>query len=85
MSQNDSNPIDKDKTTDSPGLLEYAHHVGSALIRPEDKGKLKSRALSAMYEQTDLQIGQIKRQIEVLVEEAKKIEDRKKVSEMIYE
>ena len=41
MSQNDSNPIDKDKTSDSPGLLEYAHHVGSALIRPEDKGKLK--------------------------------------------
>lgn len=85
MSQHDSNPIDKDKTTDSPGLLEYAHHVGSALIRPEDKGKLKGRALSAMYEQTDLQIGQIKRQIELLVEEAKKIEDRKKVSEMIYD
>ncbi len=85
MSIDDSNPIDKDKTTESPGLLEYAHHVGSALIRPEDKGKLKGRALSAMYEQTDLQIGQIKRQIELLIDEAKKIEDRKKVSEMIYE
>ena len=85
MKESDPNPIDKDKTTETPGLLEYAHHVGSALIRPEDKGKLKGRALSAMYEQTDLQIQQIKRQIEVLVDEAKKIEDRKRVSEMIYE
>lgn len=85
MSDENSNPIDKDKTTDTPGLLEYAHHVGSALIRPEDKGKLKGRALSAMYEQTDLQIRQIKRQIEVLVDEAKKIDERKQISEMIYE
>tara|TARA_B110000037_G_scaffold151445_1_gene170786 strand:- start:640 stop:1077 length:438 start_codon:yes stop_codon:yes gene_type:complete len=85
MSQNDSNPIDKDKTSDSPGLLEYAHHVGSALIRPEDKGKLKGRALSAMYEQTDMQIRQLKGQIELLIEEAKKIENRKQVSEKIYD
>ncbi|MCO4805009.1 MAG: DUF2452 domain-containing protein [Flavobacteriales bacterium] len=79
------NPIDKDKVAESPGLLEYAHHVGSALIRPEDKGKLKGRSLAAMYEQTDLQIQQIKRQIEVLVEEAKRIDDRKRISEKIYE
>ena len=79
------NPIDKDKVAESPGLLEYAHHVGSALIRPEDKGKLKGRSLAAMYEQTDLQIQQIKRQIEVLVEEAKRIDDRKRISEKIYD
>ena len=79
------NPIDKDKVTDVPGLLEYAHHVGSALIKPEDQGKLKGRALAAMYEQTDLQIQQIRRQIEVLADEAKKIQLRKEISERIYD
>ena len=78
------NPIDKDKVTETPGLLEYAHHVGSAIIKPEDRGKLKRQALSSMYEQTDLQLGQIRRQIELLAEEAKKIQQRKDVSELIY-
>lgn len=78
------NPIDKDKVSEHPGLLEYAHHVGSALIRPIDRGKLKGRSLAAMYEQTDLQMQQIRRQIELLADEAKKIEQRKEVSEMIY-
>ncbi len=85
MEPDDPNPIDKDKISEKPGLLEYAHHVGSALIKPEDKGKLKGRSLAAMYEQTDLQVQQIRRQIEVLVEEAKRIDERRKVSEKIYE
>ncbi|GAB5539923.1 MAG: hypothetical protein Salg2KO_20260 [Salibacteraceae bacterium] len=78
------NPIDKDKVTDTPGILEYAHHVGSALIKPEDRGKLKSQSLSAMYAQTDLQLGQIRRQIELLAEEARIIQNRKEISEQIY-
>jgi len=84
MNEEIVNPIDEDKVSDAPGLLEYAHHVGSALIRPVDRGKLKGRSLAAMYEQTDLQMQQIMRQIELLAEEAKKIEQRKQVSEMIY-
>ena len=46
------NPIDKDKITENPHSLEYAHHAGSALIKPEDQGKIKGRALSAMEHQT---------------------------------
>ena len=76
MNEEIVNPIDEDKVSDAPGLLEYAHHVGSALIRPVDRGKLKGRSLAAMYEQTDLQMQQIRRQIELLAEEAKKIEQR---------
>ena len=79
------NPIDPDKITESPGLIEYAHHVGSAIIKPEDKGKIKGRSLSAMYEQTDLQLLQIKDQITLLAKQVESIEHRKFLSEKIYE
>jgi hypothetical protein len=79
------NPIDPDKVSESPGLLEYAHHVGSALIKPEDKGKIKGRALAAMYEQTDQQLAQIKQQVDLLAGQIRELEKRKQVSEKIYE
>jgi len=79
------NPIDPDKVSESPGLLEYAHHVGSALIMPEDKGKIKGRALAAMYEQTDQQLAQIKQQVDLLAGQIRELEKRKQVSEKIYE
>lgn len=78
------NPIDKDKITENPGTLEYAHHSGSALIKPEDQGKLKSRALNAMEHQTDMQLQQIYQQMQLLAEQAKKLSDRKSISERIY-
>lgn len=78
------NPIDKDKTTENPGLLEYAHHSGSALIKPVDVGRAKGRALSAMYDQTDMQLSQIKEQIDLLARQAQDIKDRAKISEIIY-
>lgn len=77
------NPIDEDKITDKPSTLEYAHHVGSAKIEKVDK-KVRIKALSAMFEQTDQQLNQIKEQIELLAVQAKAIEERKEVSEMIY-
>lgn len=85
MADEFQNPIDKDKTTDNPHSLEYAHHVGSALIKPEDKGKIKGRALSAMEHQTDQQLTQIYEQMQLLAEQAKKINLRKEISEKIYQ
>lgn len=79
------NPIDKDKITETPHSLEYAHHVGSALVKPEDKGKIKGRALSAMEHQTDQQLTQIYEQMQLLAEQAKKINMRKEISEKIYQ
>lgn len=79
------NPIDKDKVSDNPHALEYAHHVGSALIKPEDKGKIKGRSLSAMEYQTDQQLSQIYEQMQLLAEQAKKIALRKEISERIYQ
>jgi hypothetical protein len=79
------NPIDPDKITENPHSLEYPHHAGSALIQPEDKGKIKGRALSAMEHQTDMQLNQIYEQMQLLAEQAKKLQDRKKISEFIYQ
>jgi len=80
----EDNPIDKDKITDTPSLLPYAHHVGSAIIRPMDKGKTVGIAMKAMYQQTDTQLIQIKEQVETLIRQAQAIHDRISVSEKIY-
>lgn len=78
------NPIDPDKITETPHSLEYGHNVGSAVIKPEDQGKLKGRALSAMEHQTDMQMEQIYQQMQLLANQAKKLSERKVISEIIY-
>lgn len=78
------NPIDPDNITENPHSLEYPHHAGSALVKPEDQGKLKGRALSAMEHQTDMQLSQIYEQMQLLANQAKKLTDRKTISEWIY-
>ncbi|MBK8700476.1 MAG: DUF2452 domain-containing protein [Saprospiraceae bacterium] len=78
------NPIDKEKTTETPHLLPYAHHVGSAIIRPLDKGRTKGNAMTAMYQQTGNQLQQIKEQVETLIRQAQAIHDRIDISEKVY-
>lgn len=78
------NPIDADKITETPHLLPYAHHRGSVMIEPIDRGKVKGRAMAAMYEQTDMHLDQIRRQIELLAQQATAIRDRMEISEQIY-
>ncbi|MEI6020355.1 MAG: DUF2452 domain-containing protein [Bacteroidota bacterium] len=78
------NPIDKDKVAEQPGLISYPHHLGSIVVKPEDTGKLKSRALSAMYEQTHSQLQQIQLQVELMLAQANDIKSRIAISEKIY-
>lgn len=78
------NPIDKDKVAENPGLMEYSHTVGGVVIKPEDQGKLKSRALSAMREQTNRQLAQIQKQAELLAQQAQQLRKRVDLSEKIY-
>ncbi len=78
------NPIDKDKITETPGILPYAHTVGSAVVKPEDTGKIKGRAMAAMRQQTDRQIEQLRKQMQVLADQAREIQRRVEVSELIY-
>lgn len=78
------NPIDEDKISDSPHNLPYAHTVGSAIIFPDDKDRIKSNAMSAMVEQTNMQMKQIYDQMELLVSQANKLKERVEISEDIY-
>lgn len=82
--ESDINSIDPDKVAENPHLLPYAHHVGSAIIKPLDKGKTKGNAMSAMYQQTEGSLHKIKEQVEVLIRQAQEIHDRISISEMIY-
>ena len=83
-SKRKENPIDKDKVAENPHLLPYAHNVGSALIKPLDKGKIKGIAVQSMYEQTATQLDQIREQVNLLVKQAQSIHDRVQISEKIY-
>ncbi len=78
------NPIDKDKVAENPAFLPYAHTVGGALIKPIDKGRVKGLAVSSMYEQTEMQMDQIRKQVELLVQQAETIRKRVEISEKIY-
>ena len=85
----DINAIDlekmKEKITETPSLLPYAHTVGGAIIKPEDGGKIKANALEAMYQQTDMQMEQLYKQMQLLAEQAKDIQHRKDISERVYQ
>jgi Protein of unknown function (DUF2452) len=79
------NPIDKDKVAENPGLLPYAHTAGGAVIRPEDLGRVRGNAMTAMYDQTDRQMEQLRQQMETLARQAKSLRSRMEVSELIYQ
>jgi hypothetical protein len=79
------NPIDKDKVAENPGLLPYAHTAGGAVIRPEDKGRIRGNAMTAMYDQTDRQMEQLRQQMETLVRQARSLDQRMQISEVIYQ
>ena len=80
--------VDREKlrlnSVDLPGLVEFATSASSALIKPEDEGKIKSRALRAMHQQTANQMDQLMDQMKPLIEQAAKLKKRVEVSEKIY-
>lgn len=79
------NPINKIKVAENPGLLDFAHTAGSAVIRPEDMGKVKGKAQLAMRQQTNEQLNKIYRQMELLAQQAKEVKLRVDISERIYD
>ncbi len=76
---------EREKITENPGLIAFAHTVGGALIKPEDKGKIKGRAMAAMQEQTERQMSQLYQQMQVLAEQAQSLKSRVLISERIYQ
>jgi hypothetical protein len=75
----------KEKTTPDPGLIEFAHTVGSAVVKPTDAGKIRGMAVTAMHDQTHRQYKQLYDQMQTLVEQARDLEYRVKLSERIYQ
>ncbi len=79
------NPIQSDKVAENPGLLPYAHNAGSAVIKPEDLGKIKGKSILAMRQQTDKQMNQLVEQMQTLMKQANEIKSRVELSERIYD
>src|SRR5204862_6447864 len=65
-------------------VLPYSAAVSGAIIRPTEEGMIKHKALTAMEEQTNMQLDQIRKQIELLALQAHEIQKRKELSMMIY-
>lgn len=66
-------------------VLPYASSVAGVAIRPTKEGVIKHKALAAMEDQTNMQLDQIRQQIELLAKQAQEIRKRKELSMMIYE
>ena len=65
-------------------VLPYSASVAGALIKPNEEGIIKHKALNAMEEQTNMQLDQIRKQIELLALQAHEIQKRKELSMIIY-
>jgi hypothetical protein len=65
-------------------VLPYAASVAGALVKPNEEGVIRHKALTAMEEQTNMQLDQIRKQIELLALQAQEIHKRKELSMMIY-
>lgn len=65
-------------------VLPYSAAVSGAVIKPNEEGIIKHKALTAMEEQTNMQLDQIRKQIELLALQAHEIQKRKELSMMIY-
>ena len=65
-------------------VLPYAASVAGALVKPTEEGVIRHKALTAMEEQTNMQLMQIRKQIELLALQAQEIQKRKELSMTIY-
>ncbi len=65
-------------------VLPYSASVAGAVIKATEEGVIKHKALTAMEEQTNMQLEQIRKQIELLALQAHEIQKRKELSLMIY-
>lgn len=66
-------------------VIPYSTSVSGAVIRPTEEGVIRHKALTAMEEQTNMQLEQIRKQIELLAIQAQEIQARKELSMMIYQ
>ncbi len=65
-------------------VMPYSSSVSGAVIKATEEGVIRHKALTAMEEQTNMQLDQIRKQIELLAIQAQEIQMRKELSMIIY-
>lgn len=65
-------------------VLPYAASISGAVVKATEEGAIRHKALTAMEEQTNMQLEQIRKQIELLALQAQEIHQRKELSMLIY-
>lgn len=75
----------KDRTTDIPGLIEYAREVGGFDIVPNQEGAINGKSIIALKGQTQIQLDMILEQMKVLAKQARNIQDRVELSNEVYQ
>lgn len=65
-------------------VMPYSSSVSGAVIKANEEGVIRHKALTAMEEQTNMQLDQIRKQIELLAIQAQEIQMRKELSMIIY-
>lgn len=65
-------------------VMPYSASVSGAVVKANEEGVIRHKALSAMEEQTNMQLQQIRKQIELLALQAQEIQARKELSMIIY-
>jgi hypothetical protein len=65
-------------------VMPYSTSVSGAVIKATEEGVIRHKALTAMEEQTNMQLNQIRKQIELLAIQAQEIQMRKELSMIIY-
>ncbi|HYG16946.1 MAG TPA: DUF2452 domain-containing protein [Bacteroidia bacterium] len=63
----------------------YPLHVSSPPIKPEDKRLVKANAYEAMQQHAQQQISMLRRQADLILAQAREIEERVEISRRIYE
>ena len=66
-------------------VLPYSASVSGAVIKPTEQGVIRHKSLTAMEEQTNMQLDQIRKQVELLALQAQEIQSRKELSMIIYD
>ena len=65
-------------------VIPYSTSVSGAVIKATEEGVIRHKALTAMEEQTNMQLEQIRKQIELLAIQAQEIQMRKELSMLVY-
>lgn len=71
----------KEKTTDIPGLIQYAHERGGFAISVKDKDTIKIEAVSSMQEQVEIQLQMLHERMQVLAKQAQDLKNRAVISQ----